>query len=46
MSNDLKAFLLSAGGLFAVAGSGLLALALWAGLILLRLLARSTRFAG
>ena len=35
MSNDLKAFLLSAGALIAVAGSGLLALALWAGLILL-----------
>jgi hypothetical protein len=30
MSNDLKAFLLSVGGLLAVAGSGLLAL--WAGL--------------
>ena len=32
MSNDLKAFLLSVGGLLAVAGSGLLALALWVGL--------------
>jgi hypothetical protein len=31
MSNDLKAFLLSAGGLLAVAGSGLLALWVWAG---------------
>ena len=35
MSNDLKAFLLSVGGLLAVAGAVLLALALWAGLILL-----------
>ena len=35
MSNDLKAFLLSVGGLLAVAGSGLLLLALWAALILL-----------
>lgn len=31
MSREMKAFLLSVGGLLAVAGSGLLALALWAG---------------
>jgi hypothetical protein len=33
MSHDFKAFLLSMGSLLAVAGLGLLALALWAGLI-------------
>ena len=31
MSREMKALLLSVGGLLAVAGSGLLALALWAG---------------